>query len=178
MSPPRRSNARPCPFFLATPEILWDAESLTLSVSFAGLGAAPPWTPPLVSQIGSAVGIADPAHRLALGDLVLTGESNRLLCAFDIRRAPEAWLRHALDPIGVSTKGAVRLEAAFDDNGLASIDVDIDMVMDEARGLLSIRRRPVIAVATWVEVATAVWVGLGDTGGIVEIRMRINRGPA
>ncbi|WP_299442349.1 hypothetical protein [uncultured Rhodospira sp.] len=156
---------------LSVADILWDAESLTLDVRFAVPDAVIPRTPPLVSRVETAVGIPQPMYRLALGDLMLSGDSNRLLSGFDIRRAPTGWHRQSLDPIETSTKGAIRLDADFDENGLASVDADIDITVDDARGLLSIERRPCPPIAVWVEVAIGVVAGLDEGGGIAAFRL-------
>lgn len=160
---PRHTDCRSCVF--------WDETSSVLSLS---LGYAIRPSEPVVSMVDALdkqLGIRENEYRVVLGALDILLDKEQRMVSFEIRTNPTNWRPAALPPVsGGRDPIFLAFLLDFDDNNIASYDLQVEILQEASRKELSLRFNGYVA-AKWVAVADGFFAGLTWDDHLSELRL-------
>ena len=125
----------------------------------------------MVDALDKQLGIRENEYRVVLGALDILLDKEQRMVSFEIRTNPKNWRPAALPPVsGGRDPIFLAFLLDFDDNNIASYDLQVEILQEASRKELSLRFNGYVA-AKWVAVADGFFAGLTWDDHLSELRL-------
>ena len=148
-------------------EARWHRESSTFTCTISPADH-PSAEPSLRERVDTALGIEAPVRRVILGDIdVLLDDADRP-ASIELYTNPARWKRAPAEDIGPLKAADVKLEATWDENGIASQSAPVTIEYDAARTTVTLRLGA--PALRWVTAAEGMLIGIGERDRVAGLR--------